>query len=69
MLEANQDQHDFSYETLARNLDANLAEIDMDDFRSEDIHQLLTLPNMCQEYQVSIFKVNTNFIEVMIYSK
>ncbi|KAG0729600.1 hypothetical protein GWK47_030008 [Chionoecetes opilio] len=42
---------DLSYETLARNLDANLAEIDMDDFHSEDIHNLLTLPTMCGEFQ------------------
>ena len=55
VLEQCQDHQDFSYETLARNLDANLAEIDMDDFRSEDIHHLLTLPNMCDDYQVFIF--------------
>ena len=42
-----------SYETLSRNLDANLAEIDMDDFRSNDIHQLLTLPTVCHGCNVS----------------
>ncbi|XP_076030710.1 uncharacterized protein LOC143018962 isoform X3 [Oratosquilla oratoria] len=48
------EQHrDLSYDDLARNLDANLAEIDMDDFCSEDIHNLLTLPTMCGEFQQS----------------
>jgi hypothetical protein len=33
---------------MARNLDANLAEVDMEDFRTEDIHSILTtLPTMC----------------------
>lgn len=44
---------DLSYETLSRNLDANLAEIDMDDFRSDDIHQLLVMPSVCGQCQVS----------------
>ena len=36
------------YDDMARNLDANLAEVDMDDFHREDIHTILsTLPNMC----------------------
>ncbi|XP_069675487.1 uncharacterized protein [Periplaneta americana] len=36
------------YEDMARNLDANLAEVDMEDFRTEDIHSILTtLPAMC----------------------
>lgn len=36
------------YDDMARNLDANLAEVDMDDFHREDIHSILsTLPNMC----------------------
>jgi hypothetical protein len=39
--------HDFSYDDLAKNLDANLAEIDMENFRTEDIHSILTLPTMC----------------------
>lgn len=29
------------YDDLAKNLDANLAEVDMENFRSEDIHTLL----------------------------
>ncbi|KAL6425881.1 hypothetical protein ACFW04_008895 [Cataglyphis niger] len=38
------------YDDLARNLDANLAEIDMESFRTADIHTLLTaLPVMCTE--------------------
>nr|XP_050034119.1 uncharacterized protein LOC126530860 isoform X1 [Dermacentor andersoni] len=35
---------DLSYEDLSKNFDANLAEIDMETFRSEDIHAILTLP-------------------------
>ncbi|XP_066600357.1 uncharacterized protein [Prorops nasuta] len=36
------------YDDLSRNLDANLAEIDMESFRTADIHTLLTtLPVMC----------------------
>ncbi|PNF18760.1 hypothetical protein B7P43_G03348 [Cryptotermes secundus] len=36
------------YDDMARNLDANLAEVDMEDFRTEDIHSILTtLPTMC----------------------
>ncbi|XP_034234685.1 uncharacterized protein LOC117641457 isoform X5 [Thrips palmi] len=36
------------YDDLARNLDANLAEVDMENFCAEDIHSLLnTLPTMC----------------------
>jgi hypothetical protein len=31
------------YDDLARNIDANLAEVDMENFRSEDIHSLLKL--------------------------
>lgn len=38
------------YDDLARNLDANLAEIDMESFRTADIHTLLTaLPVMCTD--------------------
>jgi hypothetical protein len=36
------------YDDMAKNLDANLAEVDMEDFRTEDIHSILTtLPAMC----------------------
>lgn len=36
------------YDDLSRNLDANLAEVDMENFCAEDIHSLLnTLPAMC----------------------
>ncbi|KAG7213430.1 hypothetical protein KM043_002714 [Ampulex compressa] len=38
------------YDDLARNLDANFAEIDMENFRTADIHTLLTaLPVMCTD--------------------
>lgn len=38
------------YDDLARNLDANLAEVDMESFRTADIHTLLTaLPVMCTD--------------------
>ncbi|KAJ9580661.1 hypothetical protein L9F63_024162, partial [Diploptera punctata] len=36
------------YDDMAKNLDANLAEVDMENFRTEDIHSILTtLPAMC----------------------
>ncbi|PSN43503.1 hypothetical protein C0J52_13412 [Blattella germanica] len=36
------------YDDIAKNLDANLAEVDMENFRTEDIHSILTtLPAMC----------------------
>uniref|UniRef100_A0A2R5L997 Putative phosphatase 1 binding protein n=1 Tax=Ornithodoros turicata TaxID=34597 RepID=A0A2R5L997_9ACAR len=35
---------DLAYEDLSKNIDANLAEIDMETFRSEDMHALLALP-------------------------
>lgn len=38
------------YEDLAKNIDANLAEVDMESFRAEDIHSLLTkLPALCTD--------------------
>lgn len=43
-----------SYDDLARNIDANLAEIDMETFRSEDINSILALPTIysaSDEYQ------------------
>jgi hypothetical protein len=53
---------------MARDLDANLAEVDMEDFRTEDIHSILTtLPAMCcGELQVLvIFHVALN-LECML---
>lgn len=45
-------QGDFTYEDLSRNIDANLAEIDMEDFRSEDINSILALPAMyCGDFR------------------
>ncbi|XP_044263071.1 uncharacterized protein LOC123010326 isoform X2 [Tribolium madens] len=39
------------YDALAKNMDANLAEADMESFRTEDIHALLTnLPPMCTDH-------------------
>ncbi|GAB6019332.1 hypothetical protein CHUAL_000926 [Chamberlinius hualienensis] len=38
--------HDINYEAISRNIDANLAEIDMEDFRSEDINSILAIPNI-----------------------
>lgn len=37
-------QKDLSYDDLSKNIDANLAEIDMETFRSEDINSILALP-------------------------
>lgn len=39
-------QKEINYEDLSKNIDANLAEIDMETFRSEDIHSILALPVM-----------------------
>lgn len=37
------------YEDLAKNIDANLAEVDMESFRAEDINLLLsTIPSFCK---------------------
>ncbi|KAJ8915224.1 hypothetical protein NQ315_015447, partial [Exocentrus adspersus] len=39
------------YDAFAKNMDANLAEADMESFRTEDIHALLTnLPPMCTDH-------------------
>ncbi|XP_066157352.1 uncharacterized protein [Euwallacea fornicatus] len=39
------------YDALAKNMDANLAEADMESFKTEDIHALLTnLPPMCTDH-------------------
>ncbi|CAH1127170.1 unnamed protein product [Ceutorhynchus assimilis] len=39
------------YDVLAKNMDANLAEADMESFKTEDIHALLTnLPPMCTDH-------------------
>lgn len=55
------------YDDLARNLDANLAEIDMESFRTADIHTLLTaLPVMCTE-PVQHSEVRILYINSIIY--
>ncbi|XP_023019159.2 uncharacterized protein isoform X2 [Leptinotarsa decemlineata] len=39
------------YDVFSKNMDANLAEADMESFRTEDIHALLTnLPPMCSDH-------------------
>ncbi|XP_019864553.1 uncharacterized protein LOC109593866 isoform X3 [Aethina tumida] len=39
------------YDAIAKNMDANLAEADMESFKTEDIHALLTnLPPMCTDH-------------------
>uniref|UniRef100_A0A336M8L8 CSON013624 protein n=2 Tax=Culicoides sonorensis TaxID=179676 RepID=A0A336M8L8_CULSO len=41
------------YEDLAKNIDANLAEVDMESFRAEDIHSLLTnIPTLCSQENI-----------------
>lgn len=38
----------YGYNDMARDLDANLAQVDMEDFRTEDIHSFLHgLPQIC----------------------
>ncbi|XP_030767612.1 uncharacterized protein LOC115891308 isoform X2 [Sitophilus oryzae] len=45
------DAGDNYYEALAKNMDANLAEADMESFKTEDIRDLLTnLPPMCTDH-------------------
>lgn len=62
------------YDDLAKNIDANLAGVDMESFRAEDINLLLsTIPNMCKsnakkqqekELDNSIFKSKQLFSPV-----
>lgn len=60
------------YDDISRNLDANLAEVDMENFRTADIHTLLTaLPVMCtepvQHSEVKIYYSN-NSINIIFFS-
>lgn len=49
------------YNAFSKNMDANLAEADMESFRTEDIHALLTnLPPMCTDHLSQEVR-NTNF--------
>ncbi|RWS14801.1 uncharacterized protein B4U79_13502 [Dinothrombium tinctorium] len=43
-----------NYEVISRNIDANLAEIDMETFKSEDINAILSLPNMLSHESPSV---------------
>jgi len=47
------------YEEVSRDLDVNLAQVDMEHLKTEDIHNILsTLPSMCgQDLQVAIYKI------------
>lgn len=65
-LSASYTQDDLGYyDDLARNLDANLAEVDMENFRTSDIHTLLTtLPAFTDQQQRS--EVHTNSILSLI---
>jgi iporin len=50
------------YEDLAKNIDANLAEVDMESFRTEDIHSLLTttIPTLCHKKSSDNVKCKRN---------
>ncbi|XP_048513456.1 uncharacterized protein LOC105688579 isoform X2 [Athalia rosae] len=48
-LSASYTRDDLRYDAAARYLDANFAEIDMESFRTADIHSLLTLPVICTD--------------------
>lgn len=48
------DENQASYDDLSKNIDANLAEIDMETFRSEDINSILSLPALYGESFTSI---------------
>lgn len=55
------------YDALSKNLDANLAEADMESFRTEDIHALLTtLPAMCTDMQLVTDVSFPHFILILI---
>lgn len=52
------------YEDLAKNIDANLAEVDMESFRAEDIHSLLTnLPSLGSDKKKRRKVINFNFLK------
>lgn len=71
------------YDTFSKNMDANLAEADMESFRTEDIHALLTnLPPMCtdhlsQEVKITCFlnhiykqfqwQIFTSYFYILLY--
>lgn len=51
------------YDALAKNMDANLAEADMESFKTEDIHALLTnLPPMCTDQLSQEVRTNVGFV-------
>ncbi|XP_055715943.1 uncharacterized protein LOC129809843 isoform X2 [Phlebotomus papatasi] len=56
------------YEDLAKNIDVNLAEVDMESFRAEDIHSLLNIPSSRKrsenEFDTSICKSELLFSPV-----
>ncbi|XP_059619402.1 uncharacterized protein LOC132263578 isoform X2 [Phlebotomus argentipes] len=55
------------YEDLAKNIDVNLAEVDMESFRAEDIHSLLNIPSRKRqenEFDTSICKSELLFSPV-----
>lgn len=56
------------YEDVSRDLDVNLAQVDMENLKTEDIHNILsTLPSMCgQDLQVYILFVFYYFIILCI---
>lgn len=57
------------YDALAKNMDANLAEADMESFRTEDIHALLTnLPAMCTDPLSQDVGFSIYFVGVFVFS-
>lgn len=57
------------YDELARNLDANLAEVEMEDFQSQDIHSILSTLHNDLQVCVCIYLSNYSFcVEILVLS-
>jgi len=58
------------YEEVSRDLDVNLAQVDMEHLKTEDIHNILsTLPSMCgQDLQVYI-KSSIDYLNITLFIK
>lgn len=56
------------YEEVSRDLDVNLAQVDMEHLKTEDIHNILsTLPSMCgQDLQVYI-KSSIDYLNIILF--
>lgn len=60
----NFDTQDAMYHVYSRDIDANLAEIDIETFRSEDINTIYVLPNACLPQKPMIKEEKKTFASV-----